>query len=143
MPRPSKYKASYCNLLIEHMRKGLSFRAFAAVVQVSRETLYLWKKRHKAFADAKDIGDEQALLFWENMGIAGTVGMPEMVVDGKKVKTIIIKGSMFKLSPKNGSLDGNIMKASGAARLSIQRNFAPLSSIARIKTPYNEKKIGI
>jgi len=125
MPRPSKYKASYCNLLIEHMRKGLSFRAFAAVVQVSRETLYLWKKRHKAFADAKDIGDEQALLFWENMGIAGTVGMPEMVVDGKKVKLKTFSAAMWIYNMKCRFRENWLQDSSDDNNATIKVSYEP------------------
>lgn len=69
--RKTKYEERYCEMVIEHRAKGFSFESFAGVIGVNRDTLYEWCKVHKAFSDAKKIGHEKCLLFWENKGIMG------------------------------------------------------------------------
>ncbi len=72
--RPTKYLKTYPELLIKHMEAGLSFESFAGTIKVNRDTLYAWEKRHKEFSDAKKIGVELGLLFWEQLGLAGMSG---------------------------------------------------------------------
>lgn len=67
--RPSLYKPEYCDKLIEHMAKGLSFESFAGSVGVCRNTLYDWAKAHPEFDKAKDMALERARIFWEQLGI--------------------------------------------------------------------------
>jgi hypothetical protein len=74
MGRPSKYRESYCQQLVEHMQQGLSFESFAAVVGVHRDTLYEWVSKHEAFSDAKKRGWAAGLLYFEQMGIQGMIG---------------------------------------------------------------------
>lgn len=74
MPRPSKYQEHYCDQLLVHMRKGLSFESFAGEVMVSKQTLYTWLNQHPEFKDAKEVGLSASLLFWEKMGIAAACG---------------------------------------------------------------------
>ena len=69
--RPSKFKKEYCNELVDHMEKGLSFESFAAVINVNRDTLYEWAKVHSEFSDAQKLGQEKSRLFWEQKGIDG------------------------------------------------------------------------
>ena len=43
MGRPTKYKKKYCKMLIDHMKKGLTYETFAATIDddtVCRRTLY-------------------------------------------------------------------------------------------------------
>ena len=72
--RPSKYKPEYCQLLINHMKKGLSFETFAAEVDVAPETLYEWCKAHEEFLHAKKIAKSHCQALWERIGIAQAVG---------------------------------------------------------------------
>lgn len=72
--RASKYKEEYCDLLIEHMKKGLSFDSFAGIVKVNLDTLYEWGKVHKEFSEAKKLAFEENRIYWEEIGIAGMVG---------------------------------------------------------------------
>lgn len=72
--RPSKYKPEYCEMLIEHMKTGLSFETFATVVGAGRETIYEWARVHPEFSDAKTKGFEENLAFWEKAGISGMLG---------------------------------------------------------------------
>jgi hypothetical protein len=74
MARPTKYKKKYCSLLIEHMRNGLSFDAFAGVIEVNQDTLHEWKKRHKEFDKAYQNGKALSQLWWEQIGKAGATG---------------------------------------------------------------------
>lgn len=71
MARPTKYKPDYCDLLINHMAEGLSFESFAGVLRVDRDTLYEWAKVYKKFSDAKKIGRDAGLLYWEKVGRDG------------------------------------------------------------------------
>lgn len=72
--RPTKYKKEYCQKLIDHMAQGYSYESFAGVVKTNRDTIYHWESIHPAFSDAKKIASAQCMLFWEKMGMAGTVG---------------------------------------------------------------------
>lgn len=74
--QPTKYRPEYCERLVEHMTKGLSFESFAAQVDVSRDTLYEWAHKHPDFSDAKGRGDSKARLFWEEMGVEGVFLSP-------------------------------------------------------------------
>lgn len=69
--RPTAYKKKYCQLLIDHMKQGLSFESFGGVAEVSKQTLYDWMQKHGEFLDARRKGDTLSLLQWEKMGIAG------------------------------------------------------------------------
>ncbi len=51
--RPTLYRPEYCDRLILHCKKGLSYEAFAGVVDVCVDTLYEWEKVHPKFSEAK------------------------------------------------------------------------------------------
>lgn len=72
--RHYKYDPNYCELLIKHMRDGLTFDSFAGIVSVTRATLYEWVKHFPEFSEAKKIGASKSLLFWDKLGVAGTAG---------------------------------------------------------------------
>ena len=72
--RPTKYNPSLCKDLIEHMKEGLSFEAFAGKHRVSKDTMYVWLNKHPEFANAKNIGTDLCRLFWEKTGRAGVLG---------------------------------------------------------------------
>lgn len=69
--RPSKFKPEYCQMLVNHMAEGYSFESFAALIDVSRETLYEWGRVHPEFSDSKKTAFDKNLLFWERAGITG------------------------------------------------------------------------
>lgn len=71
--RPSKYKKEYCQMLIDHMSKGFSYESFSTVVKAQRATLYNWEKNPE-FLDAKEKATDLCMLYWEEIGLAGTVG---------------------------------------------------------------------
>lgn len=80
--QPTKYKEHYCEGLIKHMSEGLSFESFCAKLpepdgtfsRVDRDTIYSWLKEFKEFSDAKKIGTDANLLFWEQIGVLGITG---------------------------------------------------------------------
>jgi transposase len=74
--RPTKYKPEYCELLIEHMKAGLSFEAFGGVVAggVAKDTIYGWVRKYPAFSDAKKIGESLSRLWWEKVAVLGMTG---------------------------------------------------------------------
>jgi len=72
--RPTKYKASMCQELIDFMAQGYSKEATAAHLGISKDTLYAWDKKHKEFSDAIKEGEQQSRLWWEKIGMGGMVG---------------------------------------------------------------------
>ena len=63
--RRSTYDPSYCDLIIEKMREGISLTGFAGVIGVSRDTIYQWMTLHREFADAVTRGRAARDLWWE------------------------------------------------------------------------------
>lgn len=73
--RPKKpFKDEYCDMLIEHMRQGLSFESFGALVPAGKQLLYSWLEEHPQFSHAKNIGEAHSRIFWENLGLSGIRG---------------------------------------------------------------------
>ena len=76
----SLYKPEYCQLLIDHMRSGLSFSTFSGVVEVTRKTLYKWVEIYPEFSDAKSIAFSKSQMFYEKLlrnkasGVSGSRG---------------------------------------------------------------------
>lgn len=58
-------------MLIDHMENGLSYETFAAIVNVSKQTLYDWEKANPEFLDSKKHGVMKSQLFWEKAGMDG------------------------------------------------------------------------
>lgn len=75
--RPSEFKEEYCEMLVEHLSKGLSFSSFAGVIGVCEDTVYRWAKEHPTFSESKKIGWPKSKLMWEQMGIDGANGTLE------------------------------------------------------------------
>jgi hypothetical protein len=66
--RPSKYHASYCELVIELGSAGKSKAQISAAIGVSRNTLDVWAKENPEFQDAIKRAQELALAWWETCG---------------------------------------------------------------------------
>jgi len=68
---PSAYRPEFCDRLIEHMARGLSFDSFGGVARVSRRTLYNWIKTNPEFEEAYEVGKLSCLLWWETQSVEG------------------------------------------------------------------------
>jgi hypothetical protein len=66
--RPTTYRPEYCDMLIEHMKQGFSFRSFGSKVAAGRATLYQWVDANAEFADAAQKGREACSTYYENLG---------------------------------------------------------------------------
>lgn len=69
------YSPELCAELIAHMKKGHSFESFGAVAKVSHQAMDAWVKKYPEFAEAKEIGFTESLLYWETIGIHATRGL--------------------------------------------------------------------
>jgi len=69
--RPTKYDPKYCDELIEHMKTGLSYEAFAGRLCVAIQTLYDWEQANPEFLEAKKKGQAISQMFWENLAMEG------------------------------------------------------------------------
>lgn len=73
--RPTKYRPEFCELLIEHMERGLSLDAFTGTIKerygeyVGKRTIFDWLDRYPEFREAKDIGEGLGQCFLEEMGL--------------------------------------------------------------------------
>lgn len=94
--QPTKYKAKYCQMLIDHMAKGFSFESFAAEIGTHRDTLYEWTKKHERFSDAHKSGQDQCRKWWERAGHAGMMG---------KVKNFNASVWIFSMKNRHGWRD--------------------------------------
>ena len=102
--RPTKFKPEYCEELIEHMKEGLSFEAFAGKLEVSKQTLYNWCETNIEFQEAKEIATEQSRLFWEQQGKDGLYKITETTEDedGNEVTTTkIMNPTIWIFNMKN------------------------------------------
>lgn len=69
--RPTKYKKEYCEQIKEFMSKGESLTAFAAEIEVVKDTLYEWEKVHPEFSDAIKIARQKCQRWWETQSRMG------------------------------------------------------------------------
>jgi hypothetical protein len=69
------YKKEYCQMLIDHMSKGLSYESFAADIKCGHSTLYDWETRYPEFGEAKKQGFDAAFKFWEGLLTAKAYGL--------------------------------------------------------------------
>lgn len=68
---PSKYKAEYCDRVIELGRQGKSPTQIAAALDVARMTLYLWTDAHPEFMAAFTRARDLAQAWFEDKGQEG------------------------------------------------------------------------
>lgn len=112
--RPSTYNENYCEMVIKHMEQGYSIESFAGVIDVHKDTIYEWKKHHEEFSDAVKKGVAKSQLFWEQLGIKGTMGLP------------------VKYKEKVRDADGNVIEVEKTSA-----NFNPTCWIFNMKNRFN------
>ena len=69
--RPDKYKPEYCKKIVEFMSDGSSLTAFAAEIEVSKNTVYEWAKKYPDFQDAINVARQKCQAWWEKQGRTG------------------------------------------------------------------------
>lgn len=76
--RPTSYKATYCDQVIEEMADGKSLTAFAAEIGVARSTINVWMEANPEFSEAVKIAKAKCAAWWEARGrsIATNGGAP-------------------------------------------------------------------
>ncbi len=67
--RPSLYRKEFCEMLIEHMKQGYSYKSFCAEIEVGQRTMYDWELVHPEWAEAKEIAFAKGMKFWEKLGV--------------------------------------------------------------------------
>jgi hypothetical protein len=68
MGRPSKYRETYCNEVIQHMADGASLTSFAAEIGVARSTINEWMDEHPEFSEACARAKAKCAAWWERAG---------------------------------------------------------------------------
>lgn len=104
MARPTLYNSKFCEQLIKHMSRGLSFESFGGAIGVSRRVLYDWEKQHPEFLHAKEVGHAKSLLKWELAGIRGCFVNKVKDQDarsGYRVEKTPIIPAIWKINMKN------------------------------------------
>ncbi len=96
--RPSLYDPRYCEELISHMSGGLSFESFSALIGVHRDTLYEWAKAHPDFHEAKKIGLDASLLYYEKIFKLGIMGK---IKNFNATSLIFLMKNRFKWTDRN------------------------------------------
>lgn len=71
---PTKYKAEYCQRVIDKMATGVSLAAFANEIDVTRDTCYEWARTHQEFSDALKKAQTKCLEYWEGRAQKGANG---------------------------------------------------------------------
>jgi len=67
--RPSRYKPSYCKLLVEHMALGHSAISFCNRIGLSKAQFHVWLDKYPEFKDAYSHAKVACLAKWEDMGL--------------------------------------------------------------------------
>lgn len=98
--RPTLYRPEYCDRLILHCKKGLSYEAFAGVVDVCVDTLYEWEKVHPKFSEAKKKAFAQSRLWWEQQGIDGLYSVTTRDGEGGS-STVSMNSTLWIFQMKN------------------------------------------
>lgn len=65
--RPTKYKKEYCQMLIDHMAQGYSFKSFAGIITTDEATIARWVLEFPDFCAAKMIGKAKERVIWEKL----------------------------------------------------------------------------
>lgn len=72
MARPSKFKPTFCNEVIETMATGLSLTAFAGEIGVARSTINEWMGEHPEFSEAVKVAKAKRTMALEKQFLASS-----------------------------------------------------------------------
>ena len=68
MARPTKDKPSMCKVVIDLMQEGASQQEVLAVLDISNDTFYRWKKENEEFSETIKRGIQLSQGWWERQG---------------------------------------------------------------------------
>jgi transposase len=68
MGRPTKYKPEMCETVLELMKEGASQQEVLAVLDISNDTFYRWKKENEEFSETIKRGIQLSQAWWERKG---------------------------------------------------------------------------
>lgn len=68
------YKPSFCQKLINHVRKGKSVESFAGTIGVTPATLYKWAEQFEELEEAMEVAKSLSLGFYEDIAIEQSTG---------------------------------------------------------------------
>lgn len=68
MARPTKYKPEMCKVVIDLMQEGASQQEVLAVLDISNDTFYRWKKENEEFSETIKRGIQLSQGWWERQG---------------------------------------------------------------------------
>lgn len=71
MARPTEYNPEYCQRVIELGRAGKSVTQMASALDVHKDTVYEWAKKHEEFSDALSRARQESQTWWEDQGQMG------------------------------------------------------------------------
>jgi hypothetical protein len=71
--RPTEYKQSYCDSVVEWGKAGKSITWMAAEIGVCKDTIYEWINVHQEFSDAIKRAKVLCQQWWEDAGQSGMV----------------------------------------------------------------------
>jgi hypothetical protein len=77
MGTPNKYKPELCKKAFEVLSNGESLAAVCCELDITRETLRVWRNTHKDLNEAINKGLEHSQRYWENIGKMGIQGAYE------------------------------------------------------------------
>lgn len=95
--RPTKYKAEFCETIIELGKAGKSVMQMAAGIGVTSQTVYEWAKEKPEFSDALTRARELQQCWWEEIGQNGLFGDEK----GRQLNTALWSRSMAARFPKD------------------------------------------
>lgn len=95
---PTKYKKEYCRQIVDYMSTGKSLVAFAASIDVHKDTVYEWAKVHKEFSDSLKKAQAKCEAHWEKIG-------EEAMFMGGKDSVFIPSLYIFKMKARFGWSD--------------------------------------
>lgn len=81
------YRPEYCEMLIKHMEKGLSYQTFGGTINAARSTVYGWEEQHPEFREAKQVALMRAQAFFEEKLLAKVSGKKTEGINTKEIDT--------------------------------------------------------
>ena len=74
MGTPNKYKKELCAKALEVLANGESLAAVCDELDITRETMRVWRETHQEFGEAIEKGLNKAQRIWESIGMDGVKG---------------------------------------------------------------------